>query len=334
MDVKKIDVIVDKIMNLSDEEGYFSSTELRSAFDDQKDLQKVASLTINQLENHSFSKDGKLRAPTRLGKESVKKFINFAKTARLQGRKLSFAEAEEIVERQKRATEVHASSQESSPPAILEKRNSKGVILRKAARPVAIPKVDPEPPATEKSEDGQKIDRLAQVIFEISSPDGYFDPKEAYARIKRNGLSKRLSVIVSNIRLQGFVSEGKLRIPASGRPEAIKEFINLTARLRRQKTFMTFEDAMEGLGMGPTTTIKPPAEVPLSTVVPAPPVEAPRPAEFRPEVESKAPECPIPTSPQEDFKAMYYETKGKVSRLQGELTAYKEIWLRFVDMIK
>ena len=56
MDVMKIDVIVDKIMALTDEEGYFSPSELRSAFSRQRDLQKVAGLTINQLKTTLFQK--------------------------------------------------------------------------------------------------------------------------------------------------------------------------------------------------------------------------------------------------------------------------------------
>jgi hypothetical protein len=380
MEVRKIDVIVDKIMMLTDEDGYFSPNELRSAFSQQRDLQKVAGLTINQLEKHFFSKSGFLRVPSHLGKESVKRFINIAKTAYLHGRKLSFAEAEEIVEKQKPVTSVETTQVKAAAPAPapVETRNSKGVILRKGVTPPAKPK--PEPPQQAQpahtapvapqepveAEDSQKIDRLVRVIAAISSPDGYFDPKDAYARVRGTGLSKRLSVIVSNLRLQGFARDDKLRIPASGGPEAIKDFINLAARLRRQKVSMSFDAALASLApaTAPATAPAAPTPRPVRAPRPAAPaaptapaapvepeqttpepaptaapepeaaVEAPKPVEPAPEPVAEPKESPVAVEPEEDFKSLYEDVKGKADRLEGELSAYKDMCLRFMDMLK
>ena len=180
MDVRKIDVIVDKIMILTDEDGYFSPNELRSAFSRQRDLQKVAGLTINQLEKHFFSKDGLLRVPTHLGKESVKRFINIAKTAHLHGRKLSFAEAEEIVEKQKPLMSAQTSDVKNAESAPVQMRTAK-VRLRKAVVPPPEKKEAPERTTPAAPEPGQKIDDSWRIIIEVSDPEGYFDPKDAYA---------------------------------------------------------------------------------------------------------------------------------------------------------
>ena len=172
MELLKIDVIVDKIIALTDEDGYFSPHELISAFSLQRDLQKVAGLTINQLERHSFSKEGMLRVPTHLGKESVKRFINIAKTAQLQGRKLSFAEAHEIVEKIYTLKRAETSDVKVADSAPVEVRKGK-VILRKGAVASSKPKEEPERTTLEVSEPGQKIDRLVGMIVEVSDPEGF-----------------------------------------------------------------------------------------------------------------------------------------------------------------
>ncbi len=367
MDVRKIDVIVDKIMILTDEDGYFSPNELRSAFSRQRDLQKVAGLTINQLEKHFFSKGGLLRVPTHLGKESVKKFINVAKTAHLHGKKLSFAEAEEIVEKQRPLMSVQTSDVKNAAPAPVQMRPAREVRLRKAVVPPpekkeVAPASEPEETtvqaAPEPTEPGQKIDELVRIIGELADLDGYFDPKDAYARVRGTGLSKRLSVIVSNLRLQGFVRDAKLRVPASGGPEAIKGFINLAARLRRQQVSMSFENALASLPAetapakpAPTPELEPaPAPEPIAEVSPAAPAPTPepapappappvanvasRPAEALPELIAE-PQAPVAVAkPEENYKALYEEMKAKVYRLDGELSAYKDMCFHFIELFK
>ena len=331
MELLKIDVIVDKIIALTNEEGYFSPHELRSAFSLQRDLQKVAGLTINQLEKHSFSKEGMLRVPSHLGIESVKGFINIAKTAQLQGRKLSFAEAQEIVEKIYALKGAETSDLKVADSAPVEVRKGK-VILRKGAVASSKPKEEPEPTIPEVSESGQKIDRLVGVIIDVSDPEGRFDPTDVYAKVRGTGLSKSLSVIVSNLKLQGFVNEDKLRIPVSGGSKAVKDFINLAARLRRQNARMSFDDAVAGRPSeaSPAEPTPPPeaSPAPLAAQEPL------KPSEAKPEPIVR-PEEPIAVSkPEEDFKALYQEMKAKVSGLEGELSAYKDMCFHFIEIFR
>ena len=269
--------------------------------------------------------------PSHLGKESVKRFINIAKTARLQGRKLSFAEAEEIVEKQKPLRSAETSEVGVAESAPVEVRKGK-VILRKAVVASLKPKEEPELTTPEAPVPGQKIDNLVGVIIKVSDPEGYFDPKEAYAKVRGTGLSKRLSVIISNLRLQGFIKDDKLRIPVSGGSEAVKGFINLAARLRRQNASMSFDDAVtdKPTEASPTEPTPPP-ELSLAPLVLQEPLI---PAEAKSEL-IVIPVEPIAVSkPEEDFKARYEEMKAKVAGLEGELSAYKDMCFHFIEIFK
>ena len=118
----------------------------------------------------------------------------------------------------------------------------------------------------------------------------------------------------------------------SGGPEAIKGFINLAARLRRQKVSMSFDDAVAGR----PSEVSPDEPTPTLEASPAPLAlqEPLKPSEAKPEP-IVVPVEPIAVSkPQEDFRARYEEMKAKVSGLEGELTAYKDMCFHFIEIFQ
>ena len=69
-----------------------------------------------------------------------------------------------------------------------------------------------------ESQPRQKVDDLVEIIRSLADADGLFDPKDVHEQARDTDLAKSASIIMSNLRLQGFSKDDKLRIPVSERP--------------------------------------------------------------------------------------------------------------------
>jgi hypothetical protein len=183
-------------------------------------------------------------------------------------------------------------------------------------KPQGKSRTDPEPEIKARN----KGDELAQAICRLADSGGYFDPRDVYAQVRKTDLEKRASVIISNLRLQGFGKDDRLRIPVSEGPDGVKKFITLTARLRKEKADISFEDAV-GLLRSGNPFRKSSSEPRLEPVVSQPDTAA---------------DLDMPTSPrtEKNYKALYKEARENVLKLRGELAAYKEMCSLLMENLK
>jgi hypothetical protein len=183
---------------------------------------------------------------------------------------------------------------------------------KRGSRP-AVPRPDIKP--------RQKVYKLAELIYKLTDSEGYFDPKDVNAEVRGTDLYKSASIIISNLGLQGFGKDDRLRVPVFQGPETVKKFINLAARLRRQKGNLSFEDAVDVVR----------SEMGLPASIPEPPSA---PVAPKPVAKKTLKDVPASQKPGTDFRALYEESKEKVFKLEGELAAYKEICLRLLAGLK
>jgi hypothetical protein len=182
-----------------------------------------------------------------------------------------------------------------------------------------------------------KVDDLIHIICQLADAEGYFDPKDVQAQVRATELAKSASIIMSNLRLQGFSQGDKLRVPVSQGFDLIKKFINLASRLRKKAIMVSFEDAVDGLcaeAALPSATEEPKAEPvreAISEPMPGPaPIAEPEPS-LAPPPPSMTNEVPVAQEPTEDFTALYKEAHERALKLEAELAAYKEICARLID---
>ncbi len=193
---------------------------------------------------------------------------------------------------------------------------------KKSENPVnGSPKGKGKRPPEPEPETKLKVDALAETIFRLADGEGFFDPKDLYTQVRDTGLAKSASIIVSNLRLQGFGREDRLRVPVSRGAQEVKQFINLAARLRRQNSDISFEKAV--------ALLRSPVEVQETPPEPKPKIVVPPPA-----VKAIREETPVSPKAGRDFKALYEESKDKVLTLEGEVAAYKEMCIRLMENLK
>ena len=165
-----------------------------------------------------------------------------------------------------------------------------------------------------------KVGEIADVIYGIADSTGYFDPKDVYAQVRETDLTKSVSIILSNLRLLGFGKDDRLRIPVSQDPNVVRKFITLAAKLRKEKTDISFEDAV-GL-------VSPEAPAQNSFPEPKPELAVPQPDIKADRVMSVSP------GTGKDYRAVYEESRDKVMKLEGELAGYKEMCVRLMEGLK
>ena len=176
------------------------------------------------------------------------------------------------------------------------------------------------PPQSE-AKTRNKTSEIAGVICSLADLAGYFDPQDLYARVKETDLAKSAQIVVSNLRLQGFGREDRLRVPVSGGPDLVKQFLTLAGKLRKEKTDVSFEAAV-GLLSG--------SQTPVQKSCPEP---EPEPAMAHPDSKTER-EMPVSTSTGKDYKALYEESREKALKLEGEVAAYKEMCSRLMENLK
>jgi hypothetical protein len=176
-----------------------------------------------------------------------------------------------------------------------------------------------------------KTAEIAQVICTIADSEGYFDPKDLYIEVRHTDLEKTASIVVSHLRLQGFRQNGLLRVPAEMGADLVKEFLSLTGKLLRKRTPMSFDDAVRSL--------LPPSEEQVSVVEPPRTVKAkpkkqqPIPGAARPETKAERGR-PSVLSQATDYQVLYEEANEKMLRLEGELSAYKDMCAKLMEGLK
>ncbi len=187
---------------------------------------------------------------------------------------------------------------------------------RGSSRPQETSKTPPE----SQSKIRNKVNEIARVICRLADSDGYFDPVDLYAKVRGTDLAKSAQITVSNLRLQGFGRDDRFRVPVSEGPDVVKKFVTLAGKLRKEKTDISFEDAVDLLrsdGPGRQSFTKP----------------KPEPAAPQPEITADK-EMPVSTMTGKDFRALYEESREKALKLEGEVAAYKEICSRMVENLK
>ena len=122
--------------------------------------------------------------------------------------------------------------------------------------------------------------------------------------MRETDLTKSASIILSNLRLLGFGKDDRLRIPASQGPDVVKKFITLAAKRRKEKTDISFEEAV-GL-------VSPEAPAPNSFPEPKPEPAMPQTDIAADRVMSASLLTGI------DYKGLYEASKDKVLKLEGE----------------
>ena len=185
----------------------------------------------------------------------------------------------------------------------------------------------------------QKVDELVDIIRGLVDARGYFDPKDVHEKTRNTDLAKSASIIMSNLRLQGFGEGDKLRVPLTDRPDAIKKLINLASRLRKKGLMVPFDEAVTMIlsdssetsdVIEPEVKVKPKAEIKAAAKVVTPVAPAPvKPAAHESVAQPMAPQVGGP-----NFMALYEETKDKALRLEAELEAYKQMCFRLIDTLK
>lgn len=185
----------------------------------------------------------------------------------------------------------------------------------------------------------QKVDELVDIIRELVDAKGYFDPKQVHEKTRNTDLAKSASIIMSNLRLQGFGKDDKLRVPLSDRPDAIKKLINLASRLRKKGLMVPFDEAVtmilsdtsettdlmeQEVEAAPKTEVKAAAKA-VTQVAPAP---------VKPASHKSVAQPMVPQAGGADFQALYEEAKDKALKLEAELEAYKLMCFRLIDTLK
>lgn len=186
----------------------------------------------------------------------------------------------------------------------------------------------------------QKVDELVEIIRGLVDAQGFFDPKEVHERARNTDLAKSASIIMSNLRLQGFGQDDKLRVPLTDRPDAIKKLINLASRLRKKGIMVPFDEAVAMILSEPAEMTDLPSDQAQS--VPEPKREtaaADQPARLVPTT-LKAPAhkgaAPVQAqvATESELKSLYEESKDKNLKLEAELEAYKQMCFRLIETLR
>ncbi len=222
-----------------------------------------------------------------------------------------------------------------------------------------------------ESKPKNKVDRLVDIICKVADAEGYFDPKDVHAAVRETDLEKSASVVMSNLRLQGFVKDGRLRVPVAEGPDMPKKLVNLAAKLRKKGTTIPFEEAIatirgesaaEKIAPAPEPEIKSAPEPrpepksalkakpkpeakpePKAEAKPAPKAQPKRQrkaetktAPVAPEPAVKMPPAEVPAlqKPETDFRALYEASREEVLKLEAELAAYKDVCRSLIDSLK
>lgn len=186
----------------------------------------------------------------------------------------------------------------------------------------------------------QKVDELVEIIRGLVDAQGFFDPKEVHERARNTDLAKSASIIMSNLRLQGFGQDDKLRVPLTDRPDAIKKLINLASRLRKKGIMIPFDEAVAMiLSESDEMTDLPAGQAPA---LPEPKRETPaadysaRPvlATVKAPIHMGAASVQAQIAADSDLRSLYEESKDKNLKLEAELEAYKQMCFRLIETLR
>jgi hypothetical protein len=188
----------------------------------------------------------------------------------------------------------------------------------------------------------QKVDDLVEIIRGLVDSRGFFDPKEVHEQARNTDLAKSASIIMSNLRLQGFGKDDKLRVPVTDRPDAIKKLINLASRLRKKGLMVPFDEAVTMiLSESPEemteisekeTNVQP--EPKHETKAATQPLTKAVPTVYKPTAPKSFASLQAQQAPEPDFKSLYEETRDKALKLEAELEAYKQVCFRLIETLR
>jgi hypothetical protein len=188
----------------------------------------------------------------------------------------------------------------------------------------------------------QKIDEIIDLISRIADSDGLFEAKELYANTKGRELAKSASIVISNLRGQGFTQGTKLRVPASEDKVFLKNFVNLASRLKRSNTKLSFQEAVQLLQENrsdKTEKSEKPEKVAKTEKVKkadkiAKSESKEKISEPRRRVNKDIEKPVVRTRSEERYKPLLDESREKVIKLEAELSAYKDMYFHLLEMWK
>jgi hypothetical protein len=191
------------------------------------------------------------------------------------------------------------------------------------------------------SQGKQKVDELVDIIRSLVDAQGYFDPKDVHEQVRNTDLAKSASIVMSNLRLQGFGKDDKLKVPVSDRPDAIKKLINMASRLRKKGVMIPYDEAVAIILSEPEEMTDAPRSRTLPQTVRASEPQAPLraqtrevPAPVRPVIQKSVPAAPALQRSESDYRVLYEESRAKALQLEAELEAYKQMCFRLIDTFR
>jgi hypothetical protein len=191
------------------------------------------------------------------------------------------------------------------------------------------------------SQGRQKVDELVEIIRGLVDREGYFEPEDVHKQVRNTDLAKSASIIMSNLRLQGFGKDDRLRVPAAEHPDGIKKLINLASRLRKKGLMVPYDEAVAMILAEPWDMLDVARSRTEAQTWPAPEPQAtptphakPVPATVSTPPQKSVSKAAALQSSEPDYRALYDESRDKTIQLEAELEAYRQMCFRLIDTLR